>query len=73
MPESQTPPAADLGQLRRLLVQHFSADDLRSLCQDLGVDYDVLPGEGIDAKARELIDFMRKARPAGRPGRRSAT
>ena len=60
MPESQTPPAADLGQLRRLLVQHFSADDLRSLCQDLGVDYDVLPGEGTDAKARELIAFMEK-------------
>ena len=60
MPESQTPPAADLGQLRRLLVQHFSANDLRSLCQDLGVAYDVLPGEGTDAKARELITFMRK-------------
>jgi hypothetical protein len=60
MPESQTPPAADLGQLRRLLVQHFSADDLRSLCQDLDVDYDVLPGEGTDAKARELIAFMQR-------------
>ena len=60
MPESQTPPAADLGQLRRLLVQHFSANDLRSLCQDLGVDYDILPGEGTDAKARELIAFMQR-------------
>jgi hypothetical protein len=60
MPESQTPPAADLGQLRRLLVQHFSPDDLDSLCQDLDVDYDVLPGEGTDAKARELIAFMHR-------------
>ena len=60
MPESQTPPAADLGQLRRLLVQHFSPDDLDSLCQDLDVDYDVVPGEGTDAKARELITFMQR-------------
>ena len=57
---SQPPPAADLGQLRRLLVQHFSASDLRSLSQDLGVDDDILPGKGTDAKARELIAFMQR-------------
>jgi hypothetical protein len=54
------PRTSDAGELRRLLVQHFSDNDLRSLCQDLAVDYDALPGQGKEAKARELIAFVQK-------------
>ena len=54
------PRTGDDGELRRLLVQHFSDNDLRSLCQDLAVDYDALTGEGREAKARELIAFVQK-------------
>jgi len=49
---------SNAGELRRLLFQHFSDDGLRSLCQDLAVDYEQLPGQGKEAKARELIAFM---------------
>ena len=52
------PRTSDAGELRRLLVQHFSDNDLRSLCQDLAVDYEQLPGQGKEAKARELIAFV---------------
>lgn len=54
------PRTSDDGELRRLLRQHFNDNDLRSLCQDLDVDYDALPGEGSEAKARELIAFVQK-------------
>lgn len=35
--------------------RHYSLDELRTLCFELGVDYDNLPGEGKKGKARELI------------------
>jgi len=35
--------------------QHFDAEELRTLCADLCVDYDNLQGEGKAAKARELV------------------
>ncbi len=34
-----------LGQLRENLVEYFSQEELRSLCFDLGVDWDQLRGE----------------------------
>jgi hypothetical protein len=52
------PNTSDAGELRRLIVQHFSDDALRSLCQDLDVDYEQLPGQGKEAKARELIVYL---------------
>ena len=52
--------STNTAELRRLLVQSFSDNDLRSLCQDLGVDYDVLPGTGTEAKAREMIRFLER-------------
>jgi len=41
--------------LREAIVQRFGLEELRTLCQDVGVDYDDLPGEGKTAKARELV------------------
>ena len=44
--------SAELTKMRQLLIAHFSADELRTLCFDLRVDYDALPGEGKEGKAR---------------------
>jgi tetratricopeptide (TPR) repeat protein len=53
---AETPQA----RMRRLLVDHFSEEDLESLYFDLGVNYDSLPGEGTEAKSRELIAYMQR-------------
>lgn len=47
-----------LSRLREILVERFSDGELRTLCFDLGVDYDVLPGEGKADKARELVAYL---------------
>jgi hypothetical protein len=47
-----------LTRLRQMLDAHFSVEELRTLCADLGVDYDNLPGEGKVNKARELIGHL---------------
>jgi hypothetical protein len=41
--------------LHRLLDQYFSLEEIRTLCFDLGVDYDNVRGEGKSARIRELI------------------
>jgi hypothetical protein len=50
----------DTASLRRFLVERFDLEELRTLCFDLGVDYDGLRGEGKEAKARELIAYMQR-------------
>jgi hypothetical protein len=49
--------------LRERLIQYFDEEELRTLCSDLGVDYDSLQGKGKEAKARELVAYL------GRHGR----
>jgi hypothetical protein len=44
-----------LDKLHQQLVDHFSDEELRTLCFSLGINYDGLPGQEIDGKARELI------------------
>ncbi len=60
--EATRAPAADGSptQLREVLVQRFSLEDLKTLCFDLDVDYDSLPGEGKAGKARELVAHMQR-------------
>jgi hypothetical protein len=41
--------------LRELITEHFGEEDLRTLCFDLGLDYDDLPGRGRPNKIRDLI------------------
>jgi len=48
----------DFYPLRHELDQRFDEQELRSLCFDLRVDYDNLPGEGKVNKARELVAYM---------------
>jgi tetratricopeptide (TPR) repeat protein len=42
-------------RLRQELAEHFSEEELRTLCFDLGLDYENLPAQGKVGKARELI------------------
>lgn len=45
-------------RLRQLLISHVSLEEFKDLCFELGgygVLYDALPGDGLGAKARELI------------------
>jgi len=46
--------------LRKALCDLFNLEELRTLCFDLRVDYDSLPGEGKAAKARELVAYMQR-------------
>lgn len=50
----------DPGQLRQTLATRFSLEELRTLCQDLGVDYEDLPAMGKTGKARELISYLQR-------------
>jgi hypothetical protein len=46
--------------LRQVLVDHFDVDELKTLCVDLGEDYQALPGEGKVSKARELVAYFER-------------
>ena len=46
--------------LRRILDEHFNDGELRTLCFDLDVDYDDLPGTAKADKARELINYLKR-------------
>ena len=58
----ETPPNAELPnwhvRLRRALVEYFSEDDLETLCFDLRVDFDDLPGQNKTQKVVTLITHM---------------
>ena len=47
-------------KLHRLLTAHFDAEELRTLCFDLLIDYDDLRGEGKASKARELVTYLER-------------
>jgi tetratricopeptide (TPR) repeat protein len=49
-----------LTQLRRILTERFDEGELRTLCFDLDVDYDSLPGDGKADKARELVAYLER-------------
>jgi tetratricopeptide (TPR) repeat protein len=44
-----------LSVVHRFVVEHYGLEELRTLCFDLGANYDDLPGETLSGKARELI------------------
>ncbi|MCS7061451.1 MAG: trypsin-like peptidase domain-containing protein [Anaerolineae bacterium] len=47
-------------RLREGLVQCYNLSELETLCVDLNVDYDVLPGEDKISKSRELIGYLER-------------
>jgi hypothetical protein len=57
-PEEGAVDQAYLTQLRRAFTTRFDAGELRTLCFDLGMDYDDLPGAGKASRARELVGYL---------------
>ncbi len=57
-PAAPPPDRATLIRLRRVLNTRFTDGELRTLCFDLGIDYESLPGETKGDKARELLVFL---------------
>jgi hypothetical protein len=55
---SETP--ISRSQLRDNLVNFFSEGELRSLCFDLGIDYEELGGRSKNVKVLELIGYMQR-------------
>ncbi len=52
-------------QIRDLIIQGFNIEELRTLCSDLGIEYDDLPPGGRSSKARELVAYLsRRGRTA---------
>jgi hypothetical protein len=47
-----------LTNLRQLMTKRFSDGELRTLCFDLGVEYDDLPGSSKKDKAREFAYYV---------------
>jgi hypothetical protein len=47
-------------QVHHFIVEHFDAEELRTVCFNLGIRYDDLRGEGFIAKARELVLWVER-------------
>jgi hypothetical protein len=47
-------------RLRQILAERFDEGELRTLCFDLGIEYDDLPGKGRADKARELVAYLER-------------
>jgi hypothetical protein len=47
-----------LSELRQILATRFDASELRTLCFELGEEYENLPPEGKAGKARELVRYL---------------
>ena len=47
-------------RLRELLIARLNLDELRTLCFDIGLDYDSLEGGTKDSKIRELLSHVER-------------
>ncbi|MCB9443720.1 MAG: AAA family ATPase, partial [Ardenticatenaceae bacterium] len=56
----QQPSQPNLQQVRQLIASHFSLQELKTLCFDVGVEFDDLGGEGKSEKARELVAYIQR-------------
>jgi AAA+ ATPase superfamily predicted ATPase len=58
--EPEVSPDGLKAELHKSLISFFDTSELYSLCFDLGINYDDLPGEGKAQKARELILYLER-------------
>jgi hypothetical protein len=58
--EPDLAPSPEARRLQRVLRTRLDLEELRTLCFDLGVSCDSLGGEGLSAKARQLVLFLQK-------------
>ncbi|VAW30892.1 hypothetical protein MNBD_CHLOROFLEXI01-1994 [hydrothermal vent metagenome] len=56
----EDPTRQQLTQLRKLLISHFSLDELRVLCFDMGLEYEELPGNTLTTKMHGLIEYLQR-------------
>jgi hypothetical protein len=47
-------------RFRQYLLNHFSEEEVKTLCFDLEIDYDDLPGQGRTGKVRELLGHLER-------------
>lgn len=67
VPPGKTPQTgAQLARIRHTLVDSFNLDELRTLCFDLGMDFESLPGQSKPAKAREMVNYWRSRHDLGK-------
>jgi hypothetical protein len=59
---NRSPEQTLLVNLRRILVERFNEDELRTLCFELGIDWDDFPGTGKQAKTREVVSYCEHRR-----------
>jgi hypothetical protein len=52
--------ARNVAELRNSISDRFDLEELRTLCQDLDINYDDLRGEGRIAKVRELVGLLKR-------------
>lgn len=57
---SETPVNDFANQLFQVIKDRFNFEETRTLCFQMGVEYDDLPGDGRSAKARELVSLMKR-------------
>jgi len=53
-------PSHEASRLHRILSARLNLEEFRTLCLDLGVNYDNLGGQGLSGKARELILYLQR-------------
>jgi hypothetical protein len=49
----------NLAKLREILLNEFTEAELVSLCKDIGLNYEMLPGAGTFGKTREIVEAAR--------------
>jgi len=50
----------DRAKLRKAITDHFTIDELKTLCFDLHIEYENLDGETRQAKVRELVSYCER-------------
>jgi hypothetical protein len=48
-------------ELRSLIAIHLNLEELHTLCFDLNINFDNLPGKGLEAKARDLVALLERS------------
>jgi hypothetical protein len=46
-----------ISKLRGLIGKYFNVGELKSLCFDIDINYDELPGENLSIKVQELVSY----------------
>ena len=59
------PLTADATRFHQLLVEVFTIEELNTLCFDLNINHESIPGRTLEERSRELIAYCRRRRRLG--------